>query len=823
MPAPSGAVMERSPKNTALKRSLSKTRAKTSVRLRQPKRGHGLRLLEDIGTLIARSHDLQETLENLTQIVARRMGADVCSLYLFDPKDKRLTLWATTGLDRVAIGKVSMSVEEGLTGLVIERMEPVVVTDAMAHPRNKYFPETGEERFHSFLGLPILEKHEPLGVLVIQSRSRRRFSPTEVRLLKTISAHVSSVIVQARLLETLQTKEREHQEYRSRMVEAIKRLNVYERERAETPKMKGRVSRMRLTGVSASPGFGIGQAHIVHPQIHFHALSERHTDDPEAEVRQFHAAVQSAIAEIEDLKERVHERLPEIDRAIFDAHRMMLEDPGFIDKIEALIRQEYAAETALKKVVEEYVEVLSRAGDERLRDRAADIRDIGQRVLRHLLGLEEKQGPDGEKLILVAEELSLSDLCLVDHSQLKGVVLASGGATSHASILAKSFEIPTVVGVEHAELVQQGDTLIVDGNSGIVYINPGVEVARDYERLDREYRAFNRELEGIQNVPAETQDGVRVELGANVGLLIDLTFAQRHGAESIGLYRTEVPFLTYHDFPGEEEQLDLYRRVLAGMGGKPVTIRTLDLGPDKYPAYLRLPREDNPFLGWRSIRISLEMADVFKVQLRAVLRAGAHGPVRILFPMISSVEEILQVKEILTQVKEDLRQEGKAFDPWMPIGVMIEVPAAVWLADRLAKEVDFFSIGTNDLIQYLLAVDRNNRKVAPLYEPLHPAVLSAVSCAVQAAKRAGKRVSMCGEMAADPLCTLLLLGMGLDELSMEPFFVPVIKRVIRSLSYTRAQSLVQEVLKMDTVQEVKGRLFAELRQLGMIELIEMYH
>jgi phosphoenolpyruvate-protein kinase (PTS system EI component) len=259
------------------------------------------------------------------------------------------------------------------------------------------------------------------------------------------------------------------------------------------------------------------------------------------------------------------------------------------------------------------------------------------------------------------------------------------------------------------------------------------------------------------------------------------------------------------------------------MNGKPVTIRTLDLGPDKYPAYLRLPREDNPFLGWRSIRISLEMADVFKVQLRAVLRAGAHGPVRILFPMISSVEEILQVKEILTQVKEDLRQEGKVFDPWMPIGVMIEVPAAVWLADRLAKEVDFFSIGTNDLIQYLLAVDRNNRKVAPLYEPLHPAVLTAVSGAVRAAKRAGKRVSMCGEMAADPLCTLLLLGMGLDELSMEPFFVPVIKRVIRSLSYTRAQRLTQEVLKMETVQEVKGRLFEELRQLGMIELVEMYH
>ncbi len=815
--------MDGAPKSTALQRGIPSAAAKTPARATsRPRSSHSLRLLEDIGTLISRSHDLQETLQDITQTVAERTGTDVCSLYLFDSKDKRLTLWATTGLDRVAVGKVSMSIEEGLSGLVIEQMEPVAVTDAMTHPRNKYFPETGEERFHSFLGLPVVDRRGPLGVLVVQSRSRRRFSRTEVRLLKTISAHVSGIIVQARLLETLQTKEREREEYRKRMIEAIKRLSVYERERAGKPSIRGRAGRMRLTGVSASPGFGIGQAHLVHPQIHFDALTERRTTDPEAEIRHLRVAVQRSVEEVEALKARVHERLPEIDRAIFDAHRMMLEDLGFLGKIETLIQEGYAAETALKKVVEGYVEALGRVSSEHLRDRTADIRDIGQRLLRHLLGLEEKERPRGESLILVAEELTLSDLCLVDHTQLKGVVMASGGATAHASILAKSFEIPTVVGVEHAELMQQGDVVIVDGNSGVVYLNPGVEVLREYERLGREYQAFNRTLENIHDLPAETRDGVRLALYANVGLLVDLSFAQHHGAEGIGLYRTEVPFLTYHDFPGEEEQLDLYCRVLTGMNGKPVTIRTLDLGPDKYPSYLRLPREDNPFLGWRSIRISLEMADLFKVQLRAILRAGAHGPVRILFPMISSVEEILQVKEILAQAKEDLRREGKAFDPWMPIGMMVEVPAAVWMADRLVKEVDFFSIGTNDLIQYLLAVDRNNRKVAPLYEPLHPAVLTAVSCAVQAAKRAGKRVSMCGEMAADPLCTLLLLGMGLDELSMEPFFVPVIKQVIRSLSYARAQRLTQEVLRLETVQAVKGRLFEELKQLEMIELVEMY-
>ena len=519
----------------------------------------------------------------------------------------------------------------------------------------------------------------------------------------------------------------------------------------------------------------------------------------------------------------MHERLPEIDRAIFDAHRLMLEDPGLIDKVEVLIEQGAAAETALKKVIEEYIETLSRVGDAHLQERTTDLRDIGQRVLRHLLGLEEREGPQGESFILVADEVTLSDLCRVDHTRLKGVVLASGGATSHASILAKSFEIPTVVGVSHTELIQQADTLIVDGNSGVVYLNPGDEVMREYGRLDREYQAFTRDLEDGRELPAETRDGVRISLGANVGLLSDTVFAKRHGAEGIGLYRTEVPFLTYHDFPSEEEQFSLYCRVLEGMDGLPMTIRTLDLGPDKYPSYLRLPQEDNPFLGWRSIRISLEMRDLFKVQLRAILRAGARGPVRVLFPMISSVEELNQVKELFAQAKDDLREEGLAFDANMPIGMMVEVPAAVWMAERLAQEVDFFSIGTNDLIQYVLAVDRNSPKVAPLYEPLHPAVLRAIHTAVQAARQAGKRVSLCGEMAADPLCTLLLLGMGLDELSMKPFFVPVIKRVVRSLSARSARRLAQEAVRMETVQQVKGRLFRELKQRGMMDLVEMYH
>jgi phosphoenolpyruvate-protein phosphotransferase len=452
------------------------------------------------------------------------------------------------------------------------------------------------------------------------------------------------------------------------------------------------------------------------------------------------------------------------------------------------------------------------------------VKDVGLRILRNLLGVAEPERPLKKDSVLVAEELTLSDLALIEHRHLRAIVLATGGVTSHASILAKSFEIPTVVGVEHvSDVVHEGDDLIVDGNSGVIYVNPPVDVAREYDRLEREYRAFNRELETLKNTPAETTDGRRVSLYANIGLVSDLLFAHRHGAQGIGLYRTEFPFLTYREFPDEKEQYELYARVVQDMEGKPVTIRTLDVGADKLPAYMQVPREDNPYLGWRSIRISLEMPEFFKVQLRAVLRAALLGRVRLMFPMISSVEEIRRAKELLEEAREELRREGREFETNVPVGMMVEVPSAVALANQLVREVDFFSIGTNDLIQYLLAVDRNNRKVAPLYEPLHPAVLGAVHEVVQAAKGAGKWVGMCGEMASDPLCALVLLGLGLDDLSMGPFFIPVIKRIIRSVSYAAARNIARDTLGMATVKEVKGYLFDGMKSLGIIELMEMYH
>jgi phosphotransferase system enzyme I (PtsP) len=812
---------------------MNRARGKTAVKgegrrdassARARRASHGLAVLEDIGTILSSSHDLQESLESIVRVVAERTSTEVCSLYIYEPRANRLTLWATEGLNKASIGKVQMGLDQGLTGLVLERLEPVMVVDALAHPRYKYFPETGEERYHSFLGVPVVERKKPLGVLVVQTLRRRRFGGDELRLMKAIAAQVASIIVQLRLSESLQDKEKERNEYRQRMISAIQQLRAYEKRRdAGQVAMEDRPRAPRLVGVPAAPGFGIGQAHVLRPLVSFDQVGELRSDNPSGEWDRLHKALRQSAVEVEGLKSRMSDRVPEVDSSLFDAHRMMLEDKSFLDKIRGFIDEGFAAETALQFTIDEFVGAFARMTDRYLRERATDVRDIGHRLLRNLLGVEDaRELPDGG--ILVAEELTLSDLAAIDPDRLNGIALATGGATSHATILAKSFEIPTVVGVDSLlGSVQEGDLLIVDGNSGSVYVRPSKDVLVEYERLDREYRAFNRELESLHDLPAETRDGHRITLEANIGLTGDLAFARRHGAEGVGLYRTEFPFLTYRDFPDEEEQLRLYRRVMAALGPKRVTLRTLDLGADKYPSYLRLPKEENPFLGWRSIRISLELSDLFKAQLRAILRASAHGPVRLLLPMISRVEEVWRSKELLEEVRRELRQAGTGFDEKMPVGIMVEVPSAVLQAEELAREVDFLSIGTNDLIQYLLAVDRNNRKVSPLYEPLHPAVLRAIATTGRAARKAGKPVGVCGEMAADPLCALMLIGFGIDQLSMGSFYIPSIKRLVRSVEHSTTREMARKVLEMSSAQEIKGYLFEMMKKLGVIELMEVYH
>lgn len=791
--------------------------------LREPRRRLGLRLLEDIGRTISHSADLRTSAQGIVDAIAGYLSMEVCSIYVYSPERAQLTLWATTGLDPSAVGKVTMGVNEGLTGIVVERLEPVMAIDALAHPRYKYFPETGEERYHSFLGVPVVDRGKPVGVLIIQTSRRRRFTRAEVRLLRAIAVPVAGILAQVQLHASLATKEEERLAYQKRMADAIDRLRKYEGQSGgRAPGVPGGPN--RLIGMGASPGFGIGRAHLMTAAVSFAGLPRERRNPLKRELARLRAAVTRAVDELGRTRDRIVATVPEIDAAVFDAQRLMLQDQSFLNRIERLIRENLSAEAALERAVDEFVRRFTEMDNVYFRDRAADIKDIGQRLLRHLLGVTEQRRQFSSAIVLVGSDVSLSDLALVEQEDLKGVVLASGGVTSHASILAKSLEIPTVVGAEHAEdVVREGDRLVVDGNAGVVFVNPTPEILREYERLEREYRAFNRDLETLRDLPAETLDGHPVTLSANIGLLGDLTLARAHGAEGIGLYRTEVPFLSHRDFLTEDEQVALYERAVTGMAGKPVTIRTLDLGADKYPRYLNMPREENPFLGWRSIRISLELPEVLKDQLRAILRVSTLGPVRIMFPMISSLEEIRRVKELLAEAGEELRAAGHSYDPNIPIGMMVEVPSAVYLAPYFVREVDFLSIGTNDLIQYVLAVDRNNRKVGPLYEPLHPAVIRCVANIIEAAKNAGKSVSLCGEMASDPACTLLLVGLGIEDLSMGPFFIPPIKRLIRAVTFAGAQLLADQVLTLTTVKEVKERIFAMMRDLGVIDIMELYH
>ena len=782
--------------------------------------------LEEISRFVDEAEDLQGCLNSIAGIVAKRMQTEVCSVYLLDAESGRLTLSATRGLDQAAVGRVSMTVNEGLAGLAVETREPVMVVDAPSHPRFLYFPETGEERYHSFFAVPVNARKAPIGVLVVQTSRPREFTQEEARLLKAISAQVSTIIVHARLVDSLKDKERERKQSRQRMVNALKRLRSYEGRGKERTSERPRKFRSRLTGLAACPGFAYGKAHIMHRRMDLAAIQKTHTGHPQRELERFRSALQQAAVQVEEIKTRMIALISDEAGAIFDVHRMLLNDPVLKSQIEHRILDEaLTAYYAVSSVFRRHIRTVSEVDDRYLKERTADIRDVAERLLDNLAGYEDRRlvVPEGDA-VLVAEDLSPADLAVVERDRFQGIVLATGGVTSHASLLAKSFEIPTVVAAEGLlESVRKEDSLIVDGNSGVVFVNPNKEIIGEYDRMERHYLAVNRELDEMRDLPAETTDGHRVRLLANMGLLTDIRFAQTHGAEGIGLYRTEIPFLAYHDFPTEAQQFALYQKVVEGMSGKPVTIRTLDIGADKYPPYVSIARaEPNPFLGWRSIRVSLEASETFEMQLRAILRAGALGPVRMLIPMVSSLEEILRVKAMLRDVKADLGRNGIPFDADMELGIMVEVPSAVQMAHRLVEEVDFVSIGTNDLIQYLLAVDRGNRKVAPLYEPFHPAVLAALKQVIEAAKDKGKGVAMCGEMAGDPLSTLLLMGMGLEEFSMESLSIPVVRKLVRSVTYERAVAIGQQALRLDRVDEIKRYLFSQMRALGLVELMELY-
>jgi phosphotransferase system enzyme I (PtsI) len=561
-----------------------------------------------------------------------------------------------------------------------------------------------------------------------------------------------------------------------------------------------------LAGISASPGITIGQVFLYgndRPPIPRYEVA---TEELAREVERFRHAVSSAKTELNDLKQQTSEGGSREESRFLDSHLLMLTDEEFLKSIEERLHdQQINVEWVLEKVIADLVGKLDNSGDTYLSERRADLHDIATRLLNHLMPRQKTSLADlEEEVIIVAHDLLPSDTIAMNKRMVKGIVMDAGGRTSHTAILARSFEIPAVLGLSQiTQRVATGDRIIVDGNRGRVIVHPDEKAEQRYERIEREWRKREVQLMGLNELPAETKDGKLITLGANIEVPEEVDAISSHGGDGVGLFRSEFLFLRPGQAaPSEEEQFQAYKQVLESMEDKPVTIRTLDVGGDKVAPDIEGLSEKNPILGWRAIRFCLSRKDLFVSQLRALLRASIYGQLRIMFPMISGIEELTRVYEVLDEVKDQLRQEEVRFDPDVPVGIMVEVPSAAMTSDVLARKVDFFSIGTNDLIQYTIAVDRGNEKIAYLYEPFHPGVLRMLRMIIENGHAAGIPVGMCGEMAGDPMATLILLGLGLDEFSMSASSIPEVKRIIRDVSMAEAEELVGTVLDMKSYRKI---------------------
>lgn len=737
------------------------------------------------------AHDLKQASSIIVSRVKQAMSVDVCSIYLFDQELQQYILMATDGLNPEAIGVVRLKAGEGLVSLVGETKELLNLDNAPDHPRYRFIAETGEQSFHGFLGVPIVHHRQIMGVVVVRQRSRRCFDEDEVAFLLTIAAQLAGAIA--------------HADARGEI-------------RGFTDTAVTRDDRP-IVALSGAPGVGIGTAVVIYPLADLNAVPHRKTKDTATEILAFEQALEEARSNLKVLEAAIHPELGAESRALFEAYLLMLSSDTLISKTIARIREGYWAPGAWRDTINEQARLFESMDDPYLRERADDVRDLGRRILSHLQNEARRQPEYPEKTILVGEDVSATMLAEVPRDKLVGVVSARGSSSSHVAILAHAMGIPAVVGADDLPVARiDGCELVVDGYRGRLFVSPSQAVRDEYTRLAREEEELVAGLEGLRELPAETPDGVHMPLYANTGLLSDLAPSIESGAEGIGLYRTEFPFMIRERFPGEEEQRTIYREVLDGFAPSPVTLRTLDVGGDKALSYFPIS-EENPFLGWRGIRITLDHPEIFLVQLRAMLRASIGlNNLNILLPMISNVAEVDRALHLIGRAHHELIEAGEQV--MMPqVGIMIEVPSVIYQMEVLASRVDFFSVGTNDLTQYLLAVDRNNARVATLYDALHPAVLRALIQIVSGAHLHNKPVSVCGEMAGDPAAALLLLGMGVESLSMSAASMPRVKSMIRSFSVTDARQVLDQALQYDDAASIREALDRALETRGLGGLV----
>ena len=740
---------------------------------------------------VSAAPDLPKALAITVNRIRDTMRVAACTVYLADEDNQNYVLMATVGLNPQAVGQVRLNAGKGLVGLVAERQEPINLEDAPHHPRFHAVREVDEEDYHAFLGVPLIQYRRVLGVLLVQDTAVRQFQPDEVDFLVTIAAQLASILNHAILSGTTQ-------ELLSSSTTSVRVLR----------------------GVPGAPGVAIGIVTVPHLLADLDDVPDRPAQDGAAEETALHAAIAAVEQELCAASDRLAPRLPPTEQALFAVYRMMLSSDSLIGEARAGIQAGHWAPAAWRDAVLARVQLLEQAEDPYLSARAEDIRDLGQRVLHRLRAAPlHALEPAAARCVLAAEEMSVAHLAAVPPEQLAGIVCLRGSALSHIALLARAMGIPAVMGLGDRPLGRfEGNLIIVDGYRGQVYLNPDPVTLAEYQRIMTADAKLTAELGELRDLPAETRDGHRIPLYAKAGLPTDVTAARTVGAEGIGLYRTEFAFMVRESFPNEDEQYQLYREMLAAFAPWPVVMRTLDIGGDKNLPYFAIV-ESNPFLGWRGIRFTLDHPDIFLTQLRAMLRANAGlDNLRILFPMITTVEEVDEALRLLARAERELRADGHVV-VHPPVGVMIEVPSAAWQTEQLAQRVDFLSVGTNDLTQYLLAVDRDNARVANLYNSLHPAMLKTIAHIIAHSHRAGRPVNLGGELASDPGAAVLLLGMGVDGLNPSAVSVPRVKWAIRSFTHAAARELARQALELDTVRQIRRLLDDALRRAGLGEIV----
>ncbi len=719
---------------------------------------------------------LQTVLDITVARVRDAVGTEVCSIYLREPTLDRYVFSATEGLNKDFVGKISMACDEGLVGQVAQREEPMNLENAESHPSFLFMPGIGEERFSSFLGVPIIHQRQVLGVLVAQQQERRRFDEDDEAFLVTVSAQLAGVIAHAQVTGSIVGLEENGDRKRSSA---------------------------KFQGVAGAPGIAIGEAVVVAPPADLYSVPKRRCKNVEDELEFFHECLEAVREDIKALGRKLSSRLAPEEQALFDVYLGMLDDSALALEVDERIRKGEWAQGALSAVILNHVRTFEMMEDAYLKERSTDVKDLGRRVLAYLQAANTGPIEYPERTILIGEELTASMLGEVPSEHLAGLVSVRGSSNSHVAILARSMGIPTIMGAVDLPFTQlEGNEIILDGYNGHVYFNPSEELFSRFQSIYEEEQQFSKGLEALKDLPCVTTDDYRVPLWVNTGLQADIARSLDRGAEGVGLFRTEVPFLLRERFPSEEEQRRIYREQLEAFAPMPVTMRTLDVGGDKSLPYFPI-QEDNPFLGWRGIRVTLDHPEIFLVQVRAMMKANAGlGNLRIMLPMISSVPELEEALELIYRAHDELVEE-LGFELELPeIGVMVEVPAAVYQARAFARRVSFLSVGSNDLTQYLLAVDRNNARVAGIYQAYHPAVLRALQQVAEDAHAEGRKVGICGELAGDPGAAILLTAMGYDVLSMNATNLPRVKSVIRNISMERAQELLQQVMAMDSAYYV---------------------